>query len=560
MVALARELKAKGARVVYDVLDDWEAFSRLPGPKWYRKSAERRMLQIADKVTAVSPALVQKLGPDRVALSPNGVEWGLVAARVAERPPEDLAKGKGLLVGYIGSLSGSWHDWEVVIRVAQERPDWRIALIGPGIEQLPSDLTSLPNVHPLGPRPHNEIGRYIDAFDVGVIPFKQDALSQAVSPIKAYDYLARGCPVVSSPMTGLDGLPSVEVADDPADWVPRIEAQATARQERPLRWLWGNTWDARVSELVGGCLLSPAAQPVVEAMRTRFRNLHIRPDLTALRVHWQMAAACNYRCPYCSADWEFQRQGARWTVKQMQAAWERFNADHGPCQISVSGLEPMYGRKNLQVLTWLSKGNVLDIDTNFSFPLSALKAFPRPDRVFFSTSYHPSGGVSVPEFIEKVQAVRATGFGVGCASLVCYPPYLKYVAEWRRQFEAADIDFMPRPFYGEYRGRRFPQEYDAEEREVLRQHLSPQSLEFQLELRETRGRLCAAGWQYVLIQASGTVHRCPHGAGDLGGLNFYEDPIPLRDYPTVCTFDRCWCEDLWAYHLSDDERRAILAG
>jgi hypothetical protein len=64
----------------------------------------------------------------------------------------------------------------------------------------------------------------------------------------------------------------------------------------------------------------------------------------------------------------------------------------------------------------------------------------------------------------------------------------------------------------------------------------------------------------VLIQASGTVHRCPHGAGDLGGLNFYEDPIPLRDYPTVCTFDRCWCEDLWAYHLSDDERRAILAG
>jgi len=560
MVALAQELKRQGIPVAYDVLDDWEAFGKLPGQRWYRRKQERELLELADRVTAGSPALVEKLGPDGIDLSPNAVEWSVVTKPKARTRPADMPRGRGVTVGYVGSLGGAWHDWAAVQHIAQARPEWKVVLIGPDGHRLPSSLTTRSNVHVLPPKPHSEVAAYIDHFDVGLIPFKQDALSDAVSPIKAYDYLARSCPVVSSPMSGLRGLPMVHVARTPRGWVRCIENALKRRRERPTHWLWQNTWDTRVRDLVVGDGLRLDMGGLPEVVRDRFRAALYHPNQTSLRVHWQMSGRCNYNCPYCCADWDFHRKGARWTLKEMQEAWERFNADHGACQIGVSGLEPTYGRKNLQMLAWLSRENVLDIDTNFSFPLSALDRFPHPENVFFPASYHPSSGVKPEAFIRKMLAVRERGFGVVCASLVCYPPYLKRLAKWHEQFEEAGVCFIPRPFYGTYRGRQFPEEYSDKERELLSHHLSPGAMEFQLKLRSTKGVLCAAGSKYLLVQADGTVHRCPHGAGDLGGLNFFHDHIPVRDHPTVCTFDRCWCEDLWGYHISPDERRDILGG
>lgn len=301
---------------------------------------------------------------------------------------------------------------------------------------------------------------------------------------------------------------------------------------------------------------TPDRHAVLSAVEQRARGLLLRPDQTTLRVHWQFAPFCNYHCPYCNADREGLKVGARWSLEQMKGAWRRFTADHGPCQISVSGMEPMFGEKNFAILSWLAEDNVLDIDTNFSFPLSILERFTEPDNVFFSTSYHPSGGVPPDDFIHKVHQVQARGFTVTCASLVCYPPYLEHVDEWRRQFEDGGVLFLPRPFYGTYEGRQFPQEYNEAELEILRRHLSRDSLQFQLNLKPTRGALCATGWLYCLITADGTVARCPQDVGDLGGMNFYRDRVVLRDHPTPCAADHCWCEDLWHYHLSEDEAAA----
>jgi len=244
----------------------------------------------------------------------------------------------------------------------------------------------------------------------------------------------------------------------------------------------------------------------------------------------------------------------------MLEAWERFNAEHGPCQISVSGLEPMFGDKSIGVLARLSEQTVLDINTNLAFPPAVLKRFERPEHVFFSASFHPAAGVSAPAFIEKIRQVEIEGFTVTGASVVGHPPYLPQLPEWQRQFAAAGVDFVVRPCDGVFEGRRLPQEYTPAERNLLTSFLSESALDFQLDLQPARGRLCAAGWLYCLVQPDGTVFRCPQGRGDVGGLNFYRDPVLLRDHPSVCDFEHCWCEDLWVLHLSPEERCHWLGG
>ncbi|MBM3500475.1 MAG: glycosyltransferase, partial [Armatimonadetes bacterium] len=287
MVALAREFRKKRIPVVYDVLDDWEAFQRLDDCRWYRKTAERDMLRVADNVTAVSPALVRKLGPD-VTLSPNAAEWTVASASPSKERPKDLPPGTEPTVGYVGSLSGKWHDWDVARHVAEARPTWQVVLIGPGGDTLPRALTDLPNVSVLPAKPSHELGPYLDHFDVGIVPFKQNALCDAVSPIKAYDYLARGCPVVSSPMSGLNGLPNVRVAGSPDEWVAAVEAAAGSRRDRPLKWLHANTWDARLPDVLAGPLRCPTDQSLRSAVGRRRRGAFLLPDVAALRVHWRM--------------------------------------------------------------------------------------------------------------------------------------------------------------------------------------------------------------------------------------------------------------------------------
>ncbi|HJN16151.1 MAG TPA: hypothetical protein QGH10_11690, partial [Armatimonadota bacterium] len=187
-------------------------------------------------------------------------------------------------------------------------------------------------------------------------------------------------------------------------------------------WLSRNTWDARIDDFALGERFAPNASRVPSSMRQRFRSAHRRPDQTRMRVDWQMSGACDYACPYCTADRSYHKMAAKRTLRDMQAAWTRFNHEHGPCQVTVSGLEPMCGQKNVRMLAWLSQENMLEIRTNLSFPSACLKGFKRPENVLFEASYHASGGVSVGAFIRKIDAVREMGFDVARASAVCYPP------------------------------------------------------------------------------------------------------------------------------------------
>lgn len=116
-------------------------------------------------------------------------------------PAPDVAKltrlgdGQTKIIGYLGTM-GPWFDWAWLIALAKQRPNDRIRLIGPVFSQPPAALPG--NVQMLPPVPHAEALKAMREFDIGLIPFIRNQLTDGVDPIKYYEYRAMGLPVIST--------------------------------------------------------------------------------------------------------------------------------------------------------------------------------------------------------------------------------------------------------------------------------------------------------------------------------------------------------------------------
>jgi hypothetical protein len=191
---------------VYDCMDDFPAFHN-NSKNIYEH--EKQILKRVDIVLTASNALYDKVLPNarRVLMAPNGVDL----RRFHQFPdaverPKDLPSGK-TIIGYHGII-GEWFDLELICRLAQCRPKWKFVLIGPKAMNI--KRSTVPhNVIFLGQKPHDMLPMYVSFFDVGIIPFTESQVSYHSNPIKAYEYLAMGVPVVSTPIAELMHLKEV---------------------------------------------------------------------------------------------------------------------------------------------------------------------------------------------------------------------------------------------------------------------------------------------------------------------------------------------------------------
>jgi glycosyltransferase involved in cell wall biosynthesis len=138
----------------------------------------------------------------------NGVEW----ERFAEsRPvPADLRDLPRPLIGYVGLLS-HFLDFEALEALREARRGGTLVLIGPGspaTDRAVAEFATRDGVRVLGPRPYEEVPAYMQALDLGVIPFRaDDPHVQGINPNKVYQYLAAGVPVVTTPILDLSPAP-----------------------------------------------------------------------------------------------------------------------------------------------------------------------------------------------------------------------------------------------------------------------------------------------------------------------------------------------------------------
>ena len=234
-----------GGPVVYDCMDRWSDFPDALADENYRRvivDAEQRLLERADLVFCSAAGLFEsksKTAKGEVMLLRNGADVAhfLPGNRVA---PQDIASLPRPILGYIGAMA-DWVDFELLRSVAVARPEWSLVFIGPLFDGKSSGdadslrlIASLPNVHLLGSRPYDELPPYLEAFDVAVIPFKLNGLTEDTDPIKVYEYLAAGVPVVSTPLREVQRLPEVRLASGPEEFVRECEAALSERSDADL--------------------------------------------------------------------------------------------------------------------------------------------------------------------------------------------------------------------------------------------------------------------------------------------------------------------------------------
>lgn len=206
----------------------------------------RRLLERADLVTAVSPDLVADSAriQGETHLVPNGADTARFAIPAG---PDPLADVTGPVIGYLGALS--WRiDVELLEQLSAAHPEWTFVLIGKPQIALPDR----PNLRIIGPRPYADLPRWAQRFDVGLVPYRNEEFNRASFPLKVFDYLAAGAPVVAPPLPALAGMePFVRTADGAAafgaaigaallDAPSRVACQAVAE---------ANSWGQRAEDL-----------------------------------------------------------------------------------------------------------------------------------------------------------------------------------------------------------------------------------------------------------------------------------------------------------------------
>ncbi len=241
--------------VIYDILDDLSIYD----PDEVGLPEERRVgfhhpavMHRADVVIASSQTLLDRHLAERgdLLLVENGVDAERFAAPMSR--PVDLPLGRPL-IGYHGAIA-PWFDFDLLEHVARRRPDWDFALVGPTlgpIHDRVASLSRLENIHLLGERPSDTMPAYVQAFDVGTIPFMVDRLTEGVSPLKMFEYLAAGKPVVATPLPACVASSAVVTATGPDQWIAAIEKALSPSDPEPRRAAAAiATWDRRLAPLV----------------------------------------------------------------------------------------------------------------------------------------------------------------------------------------------------------------------------------------------------------------------------------------------------------------------
>jgi glycosyltransferase involved in cell wall biosynthesis len=244
--------------VVYHCVDDIAAQPGIDGASF--RAAETRFAKRADLVLASAPSLAERMRPlnGNVLFAPNVADTALFA-RVMEPGPVDSeidALPRPRIV-FTGAVVATKLDVPLLVQVARRRPQWSFALVGPvGPGDPRTDVSALaaePNVHLLDRRAYKQLPAVLRGADAGLIPYARNKLTDGIFPMKVYEYLAAGLPVVATELPSLAAVPEVARAADAAGLVALLDDALAhddpARRALRSRAAAAHSWDARLAEI-----------------------------------------------------------------------------------------------------------------------------------------------------------------------------------------------------------------------------------------------------------------------------------------------------------------------
>ncbi len=239
-------------KIVVDLIDDQRTWPAGDGERARLQAEYEGTLRVADLVFANSAGNRARFADLRgdIVVVPNGAELA-----DGSEPIDDCEQFAALprpIIGYVGNMRHRV-DWELVRELAQRRPSWSFVLIGP-IEEgvVPPTVLALPNVIFAGPAPYRAARSWMRSFDVAMMPHLRCEMTNSMSPLKLYNYLAVGVPVVTTPVANIEELTDLVGTGGNADeFLAAIEERLSApRTPVPRERLAGFSWERRVSAML----------------------------------------------------------------------------------------------------------------------------------------------------------------------------------------------------------------------------------------------------------------------------------------------------------------------
>ena len=267
MLSFTQHLEPKAT--VYDCMDELTGFRDAPAAlKFYEAELFRRAgLVFTGGQSLYEAKRARHPHHPHIHAFPSSIDAAhFRKARAHADVPADQEQIPGPRVGFFGVVDERI-DLELLGGLAEARPDWQLVVIGPVVKIDPATLPRRANIHYLGGKDYKELPAYLAGWDVGIMPFARNDATRFISPTKTPEYLAAGCPVVSTSIRdvvrpyGERGL--VRIADTAEEFVSAVEcAMGEDRAERLrkvdaflARTSWDTTW-SRMCSLIESATVS----------------------------------------------------------------------------------------------------------------------------------------------------------------------------------------------------------------------------------------------------------------------------------------------------------------
>lgn len=258
-----------GYKIIYEYIDDLSP--QLVGTKELPINIKEKyeyMLKDAENVFVVVTAdeikkdVISKRGEKKLAFSCNGVDYehfkNINKNFNFEKDFINILNNKKPIIGYYGALA-SWFDYEMVKYLANKKPDYNIILLGIKYDDSfdKANLAKYPNIYFLGPKDYSVLPNYASHFDICTIPFLINNITQATSPVKLFEYMALGKPIVTTNMNECKKYKSVMLANSKEEFISLIDKSLLLSKEHNTEYFdllqkeaLENTWEEKANIII----------------------------------------------------------------------------------------------------------------------------------------------------------------------------------------------------------------------------------------------------------------------------------------------------------------------